>query len=53
MGGGHPPFIDSVATVLACAAADLCAGRGGALVLVWLLASGLRQNPESYQLRYP
>lgn len=43
-------LIDSVATVLAWALVLVCAlGVAGAPLLVWLLASGLRQNPESYQ----
>jgi len=43
-------LIDSVATVLAWVLLLTCVlGVAGAPVLVWLLASGLRQNPESYQ----
>jgi putative peptidoglycan lipid II flippase len=43
-------LIDSVATVLAWALVLVCVlGVVGAPLLVWLLASGLRQNPESYQ----
>ena len=43
-------LIDSVATVLAWVLLLTCVlGVVGAPVLVWLLASGLRQNPESYQ----
>lgn len=42
-------LIRSVATVLAWALLLTCAlGVLGAPVLVWLLASGLRQNPESF-----
>ncbi len=43
-------LINSVATVLAWVLALTCAiGVAGSPLLVWLLASGLRQNPESYQ----
>ena len=43
-------LIDSVATVLAWALLATCiAGVLGAPLLVWLLASGLRHEPESYQ----
>lgn len=43
-------LIASVATVLAWVLLLTCvAGVLGAPLLVWLLASGLRQNPESYQ----
>ncbi len=42
-------LIDSVATALAWALVLACVlGVLGAPALVWLLASGLRQNPESY-----
>jgi putative peptidoglycan lipid II flippase len=43
-------LIDSVATVLAWVLLLACvAGVLGAPLLVWLLASGLKQNPEGYQ----
>lgn len=42
-------FISSVATALAWALLLTCvAGVAGAPLLVWALASGLRQNPESF-----
>jgi putative peptidoglycan lipid II flippase len=43
----HPPADRSVATVLAWGCCVVCVlGVLGAPVLVWLLASGLRQKPE-------
>jgi putative peptidoglycan lipid II flippase len=43
-------LIDSVTTVLAWALVLVCLlGVAGAPLLVWLLASGLRQNPQSYE----
>ena len=42
-------MVDHVATVLAWALLVLCiAGVVGAPLLVWALASGLRQNPHAY-----